>query len=266
MSQVCLPILASLLQAARLREETEAPFAKLRLYLWPALLAAAGLATYFGATSLLAEAVGARQPAEGTAVGLAIDLAAVAAIGLLWRNDLKAQDARLRRISAGARLAALRVRLPEGDTVAPLSELRVRSRETRRRKHNGPMGSHTRACTHAPTHALAYARMHAPTRTHTHARAHAHAHTQAHAHAHAHLHTRTHTRSLARSRVLTTVRTHARTHACSLARTDACIHVRSLAQHARASGLMQSGSRTRTLRHGQIWKANWPASILEKRG
>lgn len=114
-------------QMARLREETEAPFAKLRLFVWPALFTGAGVATYFGATGVLAEAVGARAAVEGTLSGLGIDVAALLTIGLLWRSDLNSQQMRLRRISAGARLAALRVRLPETDMMSSLSDLRASS-------------------------------------------------------------------------------------------------------------------------------------------
>ena len=39
-------------QSSRLREEVEAPFAKVRLFVWPALMAGAAIATYFAGTSL----------------------------------------------------------------------------------------------------------------------------------------------------------------------------------------------------------------------
>ena len=98
-------------QSSRLREEVEAPFAKVRLFVWPALMAGAAIATYFAGTSLLAEAVGAREPAPDSLVNLGVDLAAVAAIGTVWRRDLQARDSRLKRLSAGAAMAALRVEL-----------------------------------------------------------------------------------------------------------------------------------------------------------
>ena len=82
-------------QSSRLREEVEAPFAKVRLFVWPALMAGAAIATYFAGTSLLAEAVGAREPAPDSLVNLGVDLAAVAAIGTVWRRDLQARDSRL---------------------------------------------------------------------------------------------------------------------------------------------------------------------------
>ena len=64
-------------QSSRLREEVEAPFAKVRLFVWPALMAGAAIATYFAGTSLLAEAVGAREPAPDSLVNLGVDLAAL---------------------------------------------------------------------------------------------------------------------------------------------------------------------------------------------
>uniref|UniRef100_A0A7S0LNP5 Uncharacterized protein n=1 Tax=Coccolithus braarudii TaxID=221442 RepID=A0A7S0LNP5_9EUKA len=115
-------------QSTRLREETEAPFGKLRTnFAWPALFAGATIATYFGATSLAAESLGMREAADGTLSGLGIDLGALGTIGFLWRRDIAARDSRLRRISAGARLAALSVRLPKGGTAVRLSDLRTKT-------------------------------------------------------------------------------------------------------------------------------------------
>jgi len=120
-------------QSSRLREEVEAPFAKVRLFVWPALMAGAAIATYFAGTSLLAEAVGAREPAPDSLVNLGVDLAAVAAIGTVWRRDLQARDSRLKRLSAGAAMAALRVELG-GDAagVLPLADLRAGRKLPRR--------------------------------------------------------------------------------------------------------------------------------------
>lgn len=95
--------------AERLREEVEAPFAKVRLFAWPVLFGAAGIATYFSATSMLAVAVGSRPPSDSGMTDMAIDLGAMAVTGYLWRRELTVRDARLRRIAFGARLAALRV-------------------------------------------------------------------------------------------------------------------------------------------------------------
>ena len=45
-------------QKTRLAEEVASPFAKARSFAWPALFAAASIATYFAGTSLLAETAG----------------------------------------------------------------------------------------------------------------------------------------------------------------------------------------------------------------
>ena len=111
----------------RLREEIEAPFAKLRTAAYPVLLAAAALAT---STQLAATAKN-RAITSQDAGNLAIDTLAIAATAFLWKTELDNRQKRLRRISAGARLAALRIRLfnasetgirPIGDS--SLSELR----------------------------------------------------------------------------------------------------------------------------------------------
>ena len=47
-------------QKTRLAEEVASPFAKARSFAWPALFAAASIATYFAGTSLLAETAGLR--------------------------------------------------------------------------------------------------------------------------------------------------------------------------------------------------------------
>eukprot|EP00316_Scyphosphaera_apsteinii_P004947 CAMPEP_0119326038 /NCGR_PEP_ID=MMETSP1333-20130426/67292_1 /TAXON_ID=418940 /ORGANISM="Scyphosphaera apsteinii, Strain RCC1455" /LENGTH=265 /DNA_ID=CAMNT_0007334215 /DNA_START=108 /DNA_END=905 /DNA_ORIENTATION=+ len=116
-------------QKARLREETEAPFAKVRLFVWPALFAAAGLASYFSATSALAAAVGVRPADPDTPINLLVDVCAIGSIGVLWRRDVTARDKRLKRIEAGARLAALRLRMFSAEnsvagSASSLSDLR----------------------------------------------------------------------------------------------------------------------------------------------
>ena len=53
-------VLADPTRNQRLREEVEDPFAKARLFVWPALFAGAGISSFFAITTLLAEAAGAR--------------------------------------------------------------------------------------------------------------------------------------------------------------------------------------------------------------
>ena len=99
-------------QKTRLAEEVASPFAKARSFAWPALFAAASIATYFAGTSLLAESAGLRPAAGDTAVNLGIDLASMAGTGYLWRNENAAREARLARLSQGAIIAALRAQVP----------------------------------------------------------------------------------------------------------------------------------------------------------
>jgi hypothetical protein len=112
-------------QNQRLREETEAPFAKLRLFAWPVLFAGAGLGTFIASTTLIAEAIGSREAIDGSALNLGIDIAAVISVGALWRNDVASRDTRLRRITAGSAIAALSVLCLADGTSRPLKNLRV---------------------------------------------------------------------------------------------------------------------------------------------
>ena len=59
-----MPIMAEFSRNTELRSEVENPFAKFRLFLFPAAFAGAAIATYFGGTGLLAEMAGLR-PSTG---------------------------------------------------------------------------------------------------------------------------------------------------------------------------------------------------------
>ena len=96
-------------ETQKLRAEVESPFAQVRLFAFPALFAAASIATYFAGTALLASAVGAREPSPNGLGDLAIDLGSMGALGFLWRRELGVREARLKRIAFGSKLAALRV-------------------------------------------------------------------------------------------------------------------------------------------------------------
>lgn len=121
-------------QRTRLAEEVASPFAKARSFAWPALFAAASIATYFAGTSLLAETAGLRPAAGDTALNLAIDLAAMAGTGYLWRNENAAREARLARLAQGATIAALRAQvLGSGDAqFVRLADFRSGRGEARR--------------------------------------------------------------------------------------------------------------------------------------
>jgi len=101
-------------QSTMLRSEVEDPFAKVRLFAFPAAFAAAGIATYFGATSAIAELANLRPASSDTYPNLAIDISALGIIGYFWRREVVAQDKRMRRIAMGAAIASLRVQLLGG--------------------------------------------------------------------------------------------------------------------------------------------------------
>lgn len=104
----------------RMRAEVESPFAQVRLFLLPALLGAALIATYFGGTALLASSLGLREGSSSQFTDLAIDLGSVGTLGFLWRREIQVRDARLKRIAFGGRVAALRVSLLAFDGASSL--------------------------------------------------------------------------------------------------------------------------------------------------
>ena len=130
----------SFTETQKLRAEVESPFAQVRLFALPVLFAAAGIATYFGATALLASAVGAREASPTAVQDLVIDLGSMGAIGFFWRRELTVRDARLKRIAFGSKLAALRITqlaADGGSSVVPaqsvsLSDLRRGRGQSRR--------------------------------------------------------------------------------------------------------------------------------------
>ena len=68
-----------------------------------------------------------RPPADGSALNLGVDLASLVAISFAWRKEVTARDTRLKRITAGAAMAALRVQLMRKDDsrAVRLAELRT---------------------------------------------------------------------------------------------------------------------------------------------
>ena len=93
----------------QLRAEVESPFAQVRLFALPVLFGGATIATYFGATELLASAAGLRESSTDAVQNLVIDIASMGSIGFFWKRELDVREARLKRIAFGSRLAALRV-------------------------------------------------------------------------------------------------------------------------------------------------------------
>jgi hypothetical protein len=96
-------------EVQKLRAEVESPFSQVRLFVFPALFAAASIATYFAATALLASSMGVRDPSPTGFQDLAIDVGSMAALGLLWRRETQIRESRLKRIAFGSKLAKLRV-------------------------------------------------------------------------------------------------------------------------------------------------------------
>ena len=120
----CLPARAQVedfTEVQKLRAEAESPFSQVRLFAFPVLFAAASIATYFGATALLASSMGVRDPSPTGVTDLLIDIGSMAVTGWLWRRETQVRDSALKRIAFGSKLAALRIFLlmAGGDSVRP---------------------------------------------------------------------------------------------------------------------------------------------------
>ena len=98
-----------------LKEETEAPFRKIRYFLYLSLTLSAALATLITGTSILAVNGGLR---EGNLTelyqNLGINLAGLPVIAYFWRRDVMSQNALLERIEKGGSLARLKLKLKKG--------------------------------------------------------------------------------------------------------------------------------------------------------
>ena len=111
-----------------LKEETEAPFRKVRIFFYISLLSAAGLGTVICLTKILAFTLQSRPSADLTDLytNLGINLAGIPVLGYLWKNDLEKQKVLLDRIQKGGSLAGLKIKLltPAGSLTVKLSDLR----------------------------------------------------------------------------------------------------------------------------------------------
>eukprot|EP01041_Mallomonas_annulata_P012821 gene12821-27034_t len=110
-----------------LKEETEAPFRKVRLFLYFALIGAAGIGSVIGITKLLAVMAGARSEDMQTLLtNLGINLGGIPILLYLYNRDISAQNSRLERIRKGGSLAGLKVKIgsKESPQVVKLSDLR----------------------------------------------------------------------------------------------------------------------------------------------
>ena len=111
-----------------LKEETEAPFRKVRIFFYISLLSAAGLGTVICLTKILAFSIQSRPSADLTNLytNLGINLAGIPVLSFLWKSDLEKQKLLLERIQKGGSLAGLKIKLltPAGSLTVKLSDLR----------------------------------------------------------------------------------------------------------------------------------------------
>jgi len=109
-----------------LKEETEAPFRKVRIFFYISLLAAAGLGSLISITKVLALLSQSRTPDNDMYVNLGINLGGIPVLAYLWKRDLDKQKGLLERIQKGGSLAGLKIKLLEsaGALTLKLSDLR----------------------------------------------------------------------------------------------------------------------------------------------
>ena len=110
-----------------IKEEIEAPFRKVRMFLYTALFAAAGLGSIITITKLLATLSGARtEDLQQLYTNLGVNLGGLPVIALLYKRDLDSQRALLERIQKGGKLAGLRMKMAteDGPIIVKLSDLR----------------------------------------------------------------------------------------------------------------------------------------------
>lgn len=112
-----------------LKEETEAPFRQVRLFVYAGLTAAALVGSVFTLAELAAVVSGVKRTSDmsNLQLNLGVDLGGIAVIGYFWKRDLESQQLRLQRIQRGGALAGLKLKL-EGESETPevvkLSDLR----------------------------------------------------------------------------------------------------------------------------------------------
>lgn len=98
-------------QELMLREEAEAPFRKVRFFLYASLGAGAVVSLLVSVTRIAAALSGINEDLlQESSINAAVDTAGLVVLGLLWQNDVKSQLSRLKRASKGAELAKLKVR------------------------------------------------------------------------------------------------------------------------------------------------------------
>ena len=114
-------------QKQLIKEEIEAPFRKVRFFIYGAIFAAAGLGSIVSLTKVAATSLNS-QGADLSELytNLGINLGVMPIIGLLWKRDVESQKKLLARIQKGGKLSSLRLKLNiDGEsTIVKLSDLR----------------------------------------------------------------------------------------------------------------------------------------------
>jgi hypothetical protein len=98
-----------------IKEEIEAPFRKIRFFLYFSLIGAASIGTVITLTMLLA---GRSADMNQLYTNLAINVGGLPVLGLLYKRDLDSQNALLERIKKGGSLAGLRLKINQGGETA----------------------------------------------------------------------------------------------------------------------------------------------------
>lgn len=107
-----------------LKEETEAPFRQVRLFLYAGLTASAVIGAVFTGSKLAAYAAGIRNDEiSDLLINMGTNIGGIIIIGVFWKNDLQSQKLRLQRIQKGGALAALKLRITGEDGQASLIKL-----------------------------------------------------------------------------------------------------------------------------------------------
>mmetsp|Transcript_12802 Transcript_12802/g.25980 ORF Transcript_12802/g.25980 Transcript_12802/m.25980 type:complete len:305 (-) Transcript_12802:56-970(-) len=115
---------------AKLKEETERPFARFREFILFGAAASASVGAFISGLRILAalQGVSGVQPISETIPNVGIDVLVVAGCVALLRLDARTRERRLQRLTRGARLAALRIERFDGNQMVKLSSFRGEKR------------------------------------------------------------------------------------------------------------------------------------------
>ena len=110
-----------------IQRSIQAPFRKIRFFLYFGLLGAAGIGSFISLVKLLAASTGSSNDDVGAILpNLFVNLLGIPILSYLWNRELKAQNSKLERIQKGGSLAGLKVKVSVGEEnlVVKLSDLR----------------------------------------------------------------------------------------------------------------------------------------------